>query len=293
MKNTVQAPLVIFVTFVAVCISSCDRQAPQTEAPTSSKEVKPARITTPANLSNSNIRGKLLDGKAALKQVASINITWTNGNEAAAKRQLSELVELHRSLSQTPVYESALVSADCELRLCNSIVPALINGQLSPAEAQSTIASIAANRFNNASLAAMLNESAPDSKQARTLAAELNSGRSVNLIEASNALLREQGASLLDGPTPDRLGELLDKPNAARAFQYNAMMGAKLDVAKVIAAYASAGGNLHADDATVAASLLEKVPKLVNAPGAITNRPIRVKDVVHYLAKWRNGTFVR
>ncbi len=293
MKYTAHAQPFIFVAFVVVCITACDKQTPQPEASAASKVIEPTRTPPLANRDNAKSRGKLLDGKAALKQAASVNITWTHGNERAAKRQLSELAELHRSLSETPVYENALVSADCELKLCNSIVPALIYGQLSPAEAQSMIASIAANRFNNASLAAMLNESAPDSKQARALAVELNSGRPVNLIEASNTLLHEQGAGLLDVPTPDRLGELLDKPNAARAFQYSAIMGAKLDVARVIAAYASAGGNLHADDAIIAASLSEKVPKLVNAPGAITNRLIRVSDVVHYLVKWRNGSFVR
>ena len=139
----------------------------------------------------------------------------------------------------------------------------------------------------------MLGESAPDSKQARALIAELQSGKPVNLVEASNALLREQGANLLMGPTPDRLGEFLDKPNAARALQYHAMGAAKLDVAGVIAAYASAGGDLHADDATLAASLREKVPKLVNAPGLLTNRSISVSIVVDFLRDWRNGTFAK
>lgn len=293
MKNTQQAFVLICATLVAISITSCDRQTTQPESSASSKEMKSKPTNSASGLSITNDRGKPLSAKAALDRAASINITWTNGNEGTARQRLGELSELHRLLSETPVYENALVSADCELRLCNSIVSALISGQLSPTEAQSMIASIAANRFNNASLATMLNKTAPDSEQARAIATELNSGKPVNLIEASNALLREQGASLLDGPTPDRLGEFLDKPNAARAFQYNAMMGAKLDVARVIAAYAAAGGDLHSDDAMITASLLAKVPKLVNAPGAITNRPIGVNDVVRYLAKWRSGSFVR
>jgi hypothetical protein len=293
MKNLVQALFLIFAALTAVSTSSCDRHTPQSEAPTSSKTIKPTQINSPANLNNTNSRVKLTDAKTALEQAADINITWIDGNSVAAKRQLSVLIELHKSLSEIPGYGNAIVSADCELRLCNNIVPALISGHLSPAEARSLIASIAGNRFSNASLAAMLNESAPDSKQARTLVIELNSGRPVNLIEASNALLREEGASLLDGPTPDRLGELLDKPNAARAFQYNAMMAGKLDVAGVIAEFATAGGDLQAEDATMAARLQEKLPHLINAPGKLTNRPMNVRLIIDFLRDWRNGSFAK
>jgi hypothetical protein len=278
---------------IAVCTVSCDKQAEQTEAATSSKKT-PKITSPPTNLKPADGGAKLPDVRAAWKQeAASVSIMWTDVNAEAAKRQLSELVELHKAVSETPAYENALVSADCELKLCDIIVSGLISGHLSPAEARSVLASISSNRFSKSSLITMLDEIAPDSKQARALIAELQSGKPVNIVEASNALLREQGANLLMGPTPDRLGEFLDNPNAARAFQYHAMGAAKLDVSGVIAAYASAGGNLHADDAAVAAGLLEKVPKLVNAPGLLTNRPISVSIVVDYLRDWRNGSFVK
>lgn len=292
MRKHSQYILRALAALITVCSASCDKQTEQPAAATSSKKT-PTITSMPANLKPTDGGAKLPEVRTAWKQAASASIMWTDVNAEAAKRQLSELIELHKAVSETPAYENALVSADCELKLCNSIVPGLISGHLSPDEARSVLASIASNRFSKSSLITMLNTSAPDSKQARALIAELQSGKPVNLVDASNALLREQGANLLLGPSPDRLGEFLDKPNAARAFQYHAMTAGKLDVARVIAAYASAGGNLHADDATVAASLLEKVPMLVNAPGLITNRPISVDDVVHYLAKWRNGSFVK
>ncbi|WP_345736277.1 hypothetical protein [Prosthecobacter algae] len=292
MRKHSQSTLHALAALIAVCSASCDQQTEQTAAAASSKKT-PTITSTPANLKPTDGGAKLPEVRTAWKQAASVSIMWTDGNPEAAKRQLSELVELHKAVSETPAYENALVSADCELKLYNSIVPGLISGHLSPDEARSLLASIASNRFSKSSLITMLNTSAPDSKQARALVAELQSGKPVNLIEASNALLLEQDANLLLGPTPDRLGEFLDNPNAARAFQYHALTAVFLDVAGVIAAYASAGGNLHADDAAVAAGLLEKVPKLINAPGLLSNRSISVSIVVDYLSKWRNGSFVK
>jgi hypothetical protein len=293
MNNHVQAILRMLAVLVAVCAASCDKQATKSEAAASSKKTNPTKATSPANLKHVEGGAQSTDVRAALKQVANTRIMWTDGNAVAAKRQLSELVNLHKSLSESPAYENAIVSADCELKLCNSIVPALINGHLSPAETRSLIASIAANRFTKSSLATMLNQSAPDSPQARTLAVELNSGRPVNLIEASNALLKEQGANLLDGPTPNRLVELLEKPNAARAFQYHAMMAAKLDVAEVIAEFAFVGGDLQAENETLAVKLQEKLPHLINAPGKLTNRPMNVRLIADFLRDWRNGSFAK
>ncbi|MBB5039952.1 hypothetical protein [Prosthecobacter dejongeii] len=292
MKKHSQSILRALAVFIAVCSASCDKQTEQTAAAASSKKT-PTITSMPANLTPADGGAKLPEVRTAWKQAASVSILWTDGNAEAAKRQLSELVELHQGVSETPAYENALVSADCEVKLYNSIVPGLISGHLSPDEARSLLASIASNRFSRSSLITMLKTSAPDSKQARALVAELQSGKPVNLIEASNAFLLEQDANLLLGPTPDTLGEFLDKPNAARALQYHALTSVKLDVAGVIAAYASAGGNLHADDAAVTAGLLEKVPKLINAPGLLSNRPISADDVVHFLKKWRNGSFVK
>lgn len=292
MRKHSQSILRALAALIAVCSASCDKQTEQTAATASSKKT-PTITSMPANLKPTGGGAKLPEVRTAWKQAASVSIRWTDGNPEAAKRQLSELVELHKAVSETPAYENALVSADCEWKLCNSIVTGLISGHLSPDEARSFLASIATNRFSKSSLITMLNTSAPDSKQARALVAELQSGKPVNLIEASNALLQEQDANLLLGPTPDVLGEFLDKPNAARAFQYHALTAVFLDVAGVIAAYASAGGNLHANDATAAAGLLEKVPKLINAPGLLSNHSISVSIVVDYLRTWRNGSFMK
>lgn len=291
MNNNLQTIPCVLAVLVAVCAASCDKQSPKSDTAASSKKTNQTRISQPANLKPAKESGSLMDAKTALKHAASTHIMWSDVNAESAKHQLEELVELHKAMSETPTYENALVSADFELKLCNNIVPALIGGYLSSGEARSMLAVVTANRFSKSSLITMLSESAPDSKQARILIAGLQSGKPVNLVEASDALLREQGASFLDVPTPDSLGELLDKPNPARAFQYHMMGAAKLDVANVIAEYASIGGDLKADDSTLAASLQKKVPQLINAPGQLTNRPMDVPIVVDFLRDWRNGTF--
>lgn len=293
MNNHVQSMLCVLAVLVAVCTTSCDKQAIKSETAASSEKMNSTKATSPANLKHVDGGTRSLDVKATLKQIANTSIVWDNGSGAAAKRQLADLIELHKTVSETPGYENVLVSADCELKLCNSIVPALISGHLSSTEAQSLLASIAANRFSRGSLASMLNDNAPDSKQARVLIADLQNEKPVNLVEASDDLLREQGASFLEVPAPDNLGDLLDKPNPARAFQYHLMGAAKLDVASVIVEYASMGGDLKADDPILATSLQKKVPHLINAPGKLTNRTMDVHLIVDFLRDWRNGSYAR
>lgn len=293
MKNDVQVILTVLVAFAAIGIASCDKQSTKSEIVTSSKKTHPSKTTPPSGFKQKDGRAKWLDIRVAWKEVVSAEIIWTDAKLEAAKRGLSQLVELHKVVSETPTYENALVSADCELKLCNNIVPALIHGYLSPDEAHSMLAVIAANRFSKPSLSTMLGKYAHNSKQARILIADLQSGKPVNLVEASDALLQEQGTSFFDVPTSDRLGELLDKPNPARAFQYHLIGAAKLDVASVIAEYAYMGGDLKAEDATLASNLRMKVPHLINAPGKLTNRPIGVRLIVDFLRDWRNGSFPR
>lgn len=235
-------------------------------------------LNSPGGAGDEGARADKL-AKELWKYIDTMTIKLDAKDAAAGRAAILELQELHRWISQAPGYGNLVLASACEQKICEAVGKGLMAGTCPPAEARAVLDALLTNRVKGAGLARFMDRELPEFASAKEDAEALRRGETVDVIQASANLVKEQGQDFLNFPRSSVA--LLETQDGARVLQYSGMGQNVVYMVKGLTEYQAAGGDLAAGQKMLLADLPLRIPKFFKEAEAGTGRVWHPMGLVH------------